>query len=88
MLVVAHPGTWDSPTWTALGFRASPEGTPHAVAFAFEAQGPTRATFVAQAHGDLDGNGVTSTFEIRGLATGDPASVVLQPGMYVESEIE
>jgi type II secretory pathway pseudopilin PulG len=87
-LVVDPPGTWDTPTWTALGFRASPEGTPHAFAFAFDAPGPTRTTFVAQAHGDLDGNGVTSTFEIRGHATGDPAGAVLQPGMYVESEIE
>jgi hypothetical protein len=88
-LVVDPPGTWDNTTWTALGFRASPEGTPHAFAFAFDAPGPLRSAFVAVAHGDLDGNGITSTFEIRGHATNEPGGgVQLQPGMYVESEIE
>ena len=28
--------------------------------------GPTRSTFTAIAHGDLDGDGVTSTFEVNG----------------------
>ena len=89
-LVVDPPGTWETPTWTALGFRASPEGTPHAFSFAFDAPGPTRSAFVAHAHGDLDGNGITSTFEIRGHTTSGPSGSVveLQPGMYVESEIE
>jgi hypothetical protein len=89
-LVVDPPGTWDTPTWTALGFRASPEGTPHAFAFAFETQGAARGAFVAQAHGDLNGNGITSTFEIRGHAVGEASAGViqLQPGMYVESELE
>src|SRR5262245_58900550 len=49
---VDAPGTWDHPTWRALDFRASPEGVPHAYSFAFESTG---ATFVARAHGDLDG---------------------------------
>src|SRR5438046_6565082 len=26
---VDPPGTWDTPTWKALGFRPSPEGVPH-----------------------------------------------------------
>jgi type II secretory pathway pseudopilin PulG len=78
------PGTWDAPTWVALGFRPSPEGIPHAFAFSFESTGDT---FVAQARGDLDGDGILSTFEIRGAAhPGSPPAV--EPGMYVEAELE
>jgi hypothetical protein len=81
---VDPPGTWDAPTWQALSFRAAPEGVPHAYAFSFEGQ--TNA-FVAQARGDLDGDGVLSTFEVRGATTqaGKPEIV---PGMYVEAELE
>lgn len=81
---VDPPGTWDHPTWTALSFRASEEGAPHAYAFAFD---KTDIGFVATARGDLDGDGVLSTFEIRGQAyDGKPLAVV--PGMYVEAEFE
>ncbi|MBX3192421.1 MAG: type II secretion system protein, partial [Labilithrix sp.] len=61
------PGLWDTPAWTALGFRPVPDGVPHAYAFSFENVGGGTA-FVAQAHGDLDGDGIQSTFEIRGFA--------------------
>lgn len=78
------PGTWDTPAWRALDFRPSPEGVPHAYAFSFESNG---TTFVAQARGDLDGDGITSLFEIRGTAKpGEKPTVV--PGMHVESELE
>lgn len=81
---VDPPGTWDHATWKALGFRASPEGVPHAYSFAFESTG---TAFVAQARGDLDGDGVLSTFEIRGSARpGEKAAVA--PGMYVDQELE
>ena len=84
-------GAWDHPSWVALKFRAAPEGVPHAFAFAFDAvpatAGATRSAFVARAHGDLDGDGMRSTFELRGHAQdGEPA--VLEPGMYVENEVE
>lgn len=81
-------GAWDAPTWRALDFQAAPEGTPHAYAFSFDAT-PLAApvAFVAQARGDLDGDGVLSTFEIRGFArAGEKPAVV--PGMYVEAELE
>jgi type II secretory pathway pseudopilin PulG len=78
------PGTWDHPTWQALSFRASPEGVPHSYSFSFESS--DGATFIAQARGDLDGDGILSTFEIRGEMQGDTPEVV--PGMYVESELE
>ncbi len=84
---VDAPGTWDAPTWKALAFRPSAEGVPHAYSFSFESNGGASASFVAQARGDLDGDGVLSLFEVRGVArAGEPASVT--PGLYVESELE
>lgn len=84
---VDPPGMWEGPTWKALTFRPSAEGVPHAYAFSFESTGGR--SFVAQARGDLDGDGVLSTFEIRGAKaarTGEKAAVA--PGMYVEAELE
>jgi hypothetical protein len=63
-LVVDPTGTWDHPTWRQLDFRPD---EPHAYAFTFESQnGPDGSTFEATARGDLDGDGSTSTFSIRG----------------------
>lgn len=77
-------GTWDAPTWTALAFRASPEGVPHAYSFSFENGG---GSFVARARGDLDGDGILSTFEVTGsLKPG--ADNCVDPGMHIESELE
>jgi hypothetical protein len=91
---VDPPGTWDTPSWRALAFRPSPEGVPHAYAFSFEATPPhptavppQGASFVARAHGDLDGDGIWSTFETRGVAR-PGAKPELVPGMYVEAELE
>jgi type II secretory pathway pseudopilin PulG len=82
------PGTWDGATWKALSFRPSDEGVPHAYAFSFESTAGGTA-FVAQARGDLDGDGVLSTFEIRGHAgRADGEKPTLAPGMYVEAELE
>jgi hypothetical protein len=85
---VDPPGVWDHPTWQALLFRAVPEGTPHSFAFGFDAvRSPGRSRFVAHAHGDLDGDGITSLFEVRGFALADgPAQ--LEPGLYIENEVE
>jgi hypothetical protein len=87
---VDPPGTWDTPTWRALDFRPAPEGVPHAFAFAFEAAAPQSANgaySVARARGDLDGDGIWSTFETRGVAR-PGAKPELVPGMYVEAELE
>jgi type II secretory pathway pseudopilin PulG len=86
---VDPPQTWDNLTWKALAFRASPEGVPHAFSFAFDSvTSPTRSTFVAHAHADLDGDTVTSTFEVHGHdASGEPGPVV-EPGMVVSAEVE
>jgi hypothetical protein len=59
-LVVDPPHTWDNPTWRLLGFELT---TPHAYAFQFDSQNtPDVSRFTAEAHGDLDGDGVVSTF--------------------------
>ncbi|MDB4942333.1 MAG: hypothetical protein JWP97_1867 [Labilithrix sp.] len=81
------PGTWDVPTWRALEFRPCAEGTPHAYAFSFDSAGGGSA-FVAQARGDLDGDGVLSLFEIRGDLHASGGRPAVRPGMYVESELE
>ena len=88
---VDPPGTWDHPTWNALDFRAAPEGSPHCFSFAFDStSSPSKAaTFRAHAHADLDGDGTTSTFEIGGrYAPGDAHGPQLDPGMFVDSEVE
>lgn len=78
------PEIWSHPTWQALSFQASPSGSPFAYAYAFDAH---PAGFVARAHGDLDGDGIFSTFEVRGAAApNEPLRV--EPGMYVENELE
>jgi type II secretory pathway pseudopilin PulG len=84
------PDTWEHPTWRALGFRPVPPGAPHCFAFAFDsAVAPTRATFQAHAHADLDGDGLQSTFQISGqYVAGDPRGPALDPGMVVDSEVE
>ena len=58
------PGTWDAPTWRALDFGFD---APHAYSFSFESTNAEgRSTFTARARGDLDGDGVTSSFAISG----------------------
>jgi hypothetical protein len=77
-------GTWDHLTWATLGF--SLNGS-HYFSFAFDsAPGDTRSSFVARAHGDLDGDGERSTFEVSGECDGAGARAI--PGLYVDREIE
>ena len=58
------PGTWDHPTWRQLDVSFA---SPHSYSFAFESRNaPGKATYRAVAHGDLDGDGLVSTFEISG----------------------
>lgn len=77
---------WDHPTWKALDFHPYADA-PHAYSFELDtALGPAKSTFRAVAHGDLDGDGTTSTFELRGTADGSGARV--DPGMIVDAELE
>jgi hypothetical protein len=70
-LVVDPPHTWDHPTWRLLDFGFE---TPHAYSFQFESQNsPQVSRFSVQAHGDLDGDGVVSTFRTGGsIRQGEP----------------
>jgi len=55
--------------------------------FAFDSEDlPSRAVFTARAHGDLDGDGEHSTFELRGEFTEKRARIL--PGLYVDREVE
>ena len=84
------PGTWEQPTWVALDFRPAPPGTPHCFAFGFDSTlSATRSLFRADAHGDLDGDGIVSTFEMTGhYVEGDPEGPTLDRGVFVDSEVE
>ncbi|HVU05366.1 MAG TPA: hypothetical protein VHE30_26645 [Polyangiaceae bacterium] len=78
------PGTWDAPTWRLLRFSFS---EPHSYAFAFESHdAPGVAAFRAVAHGDLDGDGLPSTFEITGESR-DGALPITRP-MESSREVE
>jgi hypothetical protein len=84
------PEAWEHPSWLALEFRPAPAGAPHCFAFAFDStMTPARATFQAHAHGDLDGDGITSTFQISGqYIEGDARGPFVDPGMLIDSEVE
>lgn len=81
------PEVWEHLTWKCLSFRFE---DPHAFSFKFDSEldPATQAMrFIATAHGDLDGDGTLSTFEVRGeRLPGQPARVL--PGMFVDREVE
>jgi hypothetical protein len=84
VLVVDPTGTWDHPTWRLLDFRAD---EPHAYAFTFDSRNaPEGSSFEATARGDLDGDGSTSTFVIRGDYAKDGNPTVDQVAMHREVE--
>ena len=84
---VDAPGIWDAPTWKLVDFRASPEGVAHWFSFELDSNAsPNVSSFVAHAHADQDGDGLTSTFEIHGHC--DATGPAIEPGMYVDKEVE
>lgn len=83
-LLLDPPGTWESPTWRTLDFSFD---APHAYSFAFESNNSdSRSTFTARARGDLDGDGVTSSFAISGSVERG-AEPKLEP-MEINREVE
>jgi hypothetical protein len=79
------PGTWDTPTWQGLGFRFD---RPHRYAFQFDViPDPSRIWFQATAHGDLNGDGILSTFLLSGERRVGGEAVIL-PGIHIEREVE
>lgn len=86
--VVDPPGIWEQPGWKAVDFRAAPEGLAHRYSFETELPAGTGAReLVARAHGDLDGDGVLSTFEVRVRQDSEHEATAV-PGMIVEQELE
>ena len=82
---------WDSDTWSALSFQITDQ---HYFVYAFDSNGLTgpEAQFTASAYGDLDCDGVMSTFQRMGF--GDPGSTMAECSLqgsaafYVEQETE
>ncbi len=84
------PGSWNTPTWAALSFMMTDQ---HQYAYAFDSSGTlSDAKMTATAYGDLDCDGVWSTFQK--LAYGDPQATMSEcsirgaAALYVENETE
>lgn len=77
----------DNPVWKQLGFEVV---TAHAFHYDFKwtnsGTGFGTCQFTAQAFGDLDGDGVWSTFERSGAA--DHMGVNAAAGLYIDQEVE
>lgn len=79
------PGTWDTPTWNALQFGFD---RPHRYAFQFDVvPDPSRIWFQGTAHGDLNGDGILSTFQLVGERRAGEDAVLL-PGLHIHREVE
>jgi type IV pilus assembly protein PilA len=69
---------FDDPVWVALNFAM---GDPFQFQYEFTSSGEGDGSgFTASAHGDLDCDGITSTFEIQ--ASVDKMAVTRAPGIY------
>ena len=83
-LVTDAPNTWNQPTWRLLGFSIE---TPHAYSFQFDSENtPQRSRFTVEAHGDLDGDGVVSTFRTGGSV--EPGQAPKRDVLEVIREVE
>jgi len=69
------PAAWQNPTWQALNFSIS---EPHYYRYQFVSEG---TAFTARALGDLDNDGIFSTFELTGQGTPD-GRVTISPGIF------
>lgn len=85
--VTEPENAWEHLTWKSLRFRID---GPHAFAFRYDSTFDPATQimrFTATAHGDLDGDGTVSTFEVGGeRLPGQPAHAT--PGMFVDREVE
>jgi prepilin-type N-terminal cleavage/methylation domain-containing protein len=83
--VTDPPGTWQTPTWQALGFAIT---DAHYYSYAYDSLGTNaQAAFTARALGDLDGNGVFSTFERAGAVT-PQFEIRGADGLWINHEVE
>lgn len=77
-------GTWQQPTWEELGFGFS---EAHHYSFSFESTNKASGSrFKASARGDLDGDGLFSTFELSGEMMPGKSPVVYH--IEMEREVE
>jgi hypothetical protein len=75
---------WSHPTWRELDFRMD---HAHYFSFAFDSKnGKLRSSFTATAHGDLDGDGVLSTFQLSGEVEASQQPVLFPPEIQREVE--
>ena len=83
-LVTDATGTWNHPTWRLLDFAIN---EPHAYSFEFSSKTDEAGSrFDAIAHGDLDGDGVLSTFNVSGKANKE-GQVTISP-LELSREVE
>lgn len=79
------PDSWNQPTWRTLGFSLS---EPHFFAYEYRSDGvESAAGFTARALGDLDGNGIYSTYERAGRI-GAAGEVEGPDGLWVDRPLE
>jgi prepilin-type N-terminal cleavage/methylation domain-containing protein len=86
----ADPDLWNTPVWNALTFQMTDE---HYYVYGFESDGElSDATMVISAHGDLDCDGIQSTYQRK--AFGDPqasqaeCSILGSAAFYIDKDIE
>jgi hypothetical protein len=78
-------GTWRQPTWQALNFSIE---DAHYYSYQYDSDGSgATASFTARALGDLDGNGVRSTFERSGRANAQ-LEVESSGGLWIHEPVE
>lgn len=79
------PLTWETPSWQALTFSIS---DPHYYSYQYDSSGTgTGSQFTARAVGDLDGDGILSTFERAGQSNAN-LEVQGSQGVYMVNELE
>lgn len=90
----SSPTDWNAGGWDCLGFSFT---DPQYYRYAFDSsvdtytsQSASNDTMTALAHGDLDGDGTFSTFQMTGLVQADGEAVVLtlSPGIDEINELE
>jgi hypothetical protein len=83
-----NPAIWESETWSALKFQVT---DPHYFVYAFESNGKTgsEAEFTASAYGDLDCDGIQSTFRGTGRGKCEGTDCWMEFGeFFTEQETE
>jgi type IV pilus assembly protein PilA len=76
--------TWNTAGWTCLKFSIN---EPQFYAYSYSASGTgTAAVYTAVASGDLDGNGTTSAFTLKGA--GSPTGDAQRVGLQITNEDE